>query len=119
MGQGLMRRPPKYVHGFLDRHGKPRFYFRRAGFKKVPLPGLPWSPEFMAAYQAAVDEAPRIEFDIARIGPGTVAAAVAGYFGSAVFANLAESTRRTRRQILERFRAEHGDKGIATLGKTH
>jgi integrase len=48
-----------------------------------------------------------------------MAAAVAGYFGSATFANLAESTRRTRRQILERFRAEHGDKAIATLGKTH
>jgi hypothetical protein len=44
-----------------------------------------------------------------------VAAAVAGYFGSATFANLAKSTRRTRHQILERFRAEHGDKAIATL----
>jgi len=32
---------------------------------------------------------------------------------------LADSTRRTRRQILERFRVEHGDKGIATLGKIH
>jgi site-specific recombinase XerD len=41
------------------------------------------------------------------------------YFGSATFANLAESTHRTRRQILERFRAEHGDKAIATLRKTH
>jgi integrase len=41
------------------------------------------------------------------------------HFGSATFANLAESTRRTRRQTLEHFRAEHGDKAIATLGKTH
>jgi len=40
MGQHLMRRPPKFVHGFIDRHGRPRFYFRRAGFKKIPLPGL-------------------------------------------------------------------------------
>ena len=54
MGQRLMRRPPKFVHGFIDRHGKSRFYFRHAGFKKVSLPGLPWSPEFMAAYNAAV-----------------------------------------------------------------
>ena len=46
---GVMRRPPPYCNGFLDRHGKARWYFRRAGFKKVPLPGLPWSPEFMAA----------------------------------------------------------------------
>jgi len=37
---------PKFVQGFVDRHGKPRFYFRRPGFKSVPLPGLPWSPQF-------------------------------------------------------------------------
>jgi len=30
MGQHLMSRPPKFVHGYIDRHGKPRFYFRRA-----------------------------------------------------------------------------------------
>jgi hypothetical protein len=54
MGQHLMRRLPKYVHGFIDRHGKPRFYFRRSGFKKVPLPGLPWAPEFMTAYEQAL-----------------------------------------------------------------
>jgi integrase len=54
MGPNLMKRPPKYVQGFIDRHGKPRFYFRRPGFKSVPLPGLPWSPEFMAAYAEAL-----------------------------------------------------------------
>src|SRR5262252_8656396 len=37
-----------------DRHGKPRWYFRRPGFKQMPLPGLPWSPEFMAAYEEAL-----------------------------------------------------------------
>ena len=42
---------PRYVHGFVDRHGKPRFYFRRPGFESVPLPGLPYSPEFMRAYE--------------------------------------------------------------------
>jgi integrase len=120
MGPRVMRRLPKFIHGFIDRHGKPRFYFRRAGHKKVRLPGLPWSPEFMAAYQEAIEGAPRLEIGAPRSRPGTVAAAVAGYFGSAVFATrLAESTRRTRRRILERFRVEHGDKGIATLGKAH
>jgi integrase len=120
MGQRVMRRPPKFVHGFIDRHGKPRFYFRRAGFKRVALPGLPWSPEFMLAYQEAIDGVPRVEIGATRTKPGTVAAAVAGYFVSAVFATgLAESTRRTRRRILERFRAEHGGKGIAMVGKIH
>jgi len=46
MGPYLMRRPPKFVQGFLDRHGKPRWFFRRPGFKQVPLPGLPSSGEF-------------------------------------------------------------------------
>ena len=54
MGSSVMRRPPPYCNGFIDRHGKARWYFRRAGFKKVPLPGLPWSPEFMAAYEQAL-----------------------------------------------------------------
>jgi hypothetical protein len=119
MGPRVVRRLPKYVHAFVDRHDKPRFYFRRAGHKKVPLPGLPWSPRFMEAYALALEGAPRLEIGAGRSKPGTVAAAVAGYFGSATFANLADSTRKTRRQILERFRAEHGDRGIATMGKMH
>jgi hypothetical protein len=74
MGPHLMRRPPKYVHGFIDRQGRPRFYFRRAGFKQVPLPGLPWSPEFMEAYQAALDASPasRMEIGASRTSPGTI-----------------------------------------------
>jgi integrase len=119
MGPHLMRRPPKFVHGFIDRHGKPRFYFRRPGFKRTALPGLPWSPDFMAAYEAAMAGAPRLDLGAARSKAGTVAAAVAGYFASAAFTMGAETTRRARRQILEKFRAEHGDKGIATLGKAH
>ena len=77
MGPRVMRRLPKFVHGFIDRHGKPRFYFRRAGHKKLPLPGLPWSPEFMAAYQEAIEGAPRIQIGANRSKTGTVAAAVA------------------------------------------
>jgi hypothetical protein len=73
-----MRRPPKFVHGFIDRHGKPRWYFRRAGFKQVRLPGLPWSPEFMSAYEAVLSETPQLEIGARRTKPGTVAAAVAG-----------------------------------------
>jgi len=34
---------PQYARGFIDRHGKARFYFRRKGRKQIPLPGLPWS----------------------------------------------------------------------------
>jgi hypothetical protein len=114
-----MRRPPKYVQGFIDRHGKPRFYFRRSGFKSVPLPGLPWSPDFMAAYKIAKAAGERPEIGLKRTRTGTVAAAVTGYFGSLAFATLADTTRITRRRILERFREEHGDKSIGTLARIH
>jgi integrase len=112
---------PAYVHAFVDRHGKARYYFRRPGYKRVPLPGLPWSPEFMSEYEGAMkgERAPRVEIGANRSRPGTVTAAVVGYFGSLAFASLADGTRRIRRQTLERFRAEHGDKGIATLARTH
>src|SRR5262245_47779987 len=113
MGQGLMRRPPKYVHGYIDRHGRPRFYFRRAGFKRVPLLGLPWSPEFMEKYQAALEGTPRVEIGCARTVAGTVNAVVIGYFASAAFQNLAPASQRHYRNIIERFRREHGDKRIA------
>ena len=67
MGRGSpMRHPPKFVQAFKDRNGKPRFYFRRAGFKSVPLPGLPWSPQFMEAYEAALSGHRR---RLARVGP--------------------------------------------------
>ena len=52
----MMRRPPKFVQGFIDRYGHARFYFRRPGFKRLALPGLPWSPEFMAKYQEAMSD---------------------------------------------------------------
>jgi integrase len=119
MGPSLMRRPPKFVQGFIDRHGKARWYFRRPGFKRTSLPGLPWSPEFMAAYEAAIEGAPRIEIGAKYIKPGTVAAAVMSYFNSWPFRNLAAETRRTRRNILERFREQHGDKRIALLQSEH
>jgi integrase len=119
MGPQLMRRPPKFVHVFLDRHGKPRFYFRRPGFKRLPLPGLPWSPEFMEAYQAALAETPRLEIGASRTKPGTVNAVIIGYLGSAAFHNLAPESQRQYRGILERLRRDHGDKRIALLGRRH
>jgi hypothetical protein len=44
----------KYVQAWVDREGRVHRYFRRRGYPRVPLPGLPGSFEFMAAYQAAL-----------------------------------------------------------------
>ena len=118
MGHDLKRRFPPYVQQFLDRHGKPRFYFRRAGFK---LPGLPWSPTFMAAYESALGaESPqREEIGASRTAPGSVNALVVSYYKSADWNGLATETQKTRRRIIEKFRAEHGEKRVALLQHDH
>ena len=113
-----MRHPPKFVQQFTDRNGKSRFYLRRAGFKSVPLPGLPWSPQFMEAYEAALSGQPA-QIGASRTKPGTISAAIIGYYYDQSFLALAPSTQRPLRGILERFRAEHGDKRIALLQRQH
>ncbi len=110
---------PKFTHGYIDQHGRHRFYLRRAGHKKIPLPGLPWSPEFMAAREAALKgEWSKPEIGANRTVAGTVNAAIVSYYQTSAFTNgLAEATQKTRRAILERFREEHGDKRIALMHK--
>jgi integrase len=105
----------KYVHEFTDVRGKLRRYFRRPGFRKIVLPGLPGSAEFMSAYEQALAGLPRKEIGADRTKPGTVNAAIVGYYQCLAFRELALSTQEKRRFILERFRAEHGDKRTATL----
>ncbi|RWR12041.1 tyrosine-type recombinase/integrase [Paenirhodobacter populi] len=102
-----LRKPPKYCQGFEDRHGKVRWYYRRPGFPRVPLPGLPWTPEFMAAYEAA-QNGEKLEIAKDRNVPGSIAALVASFYQTSDFKGLSDSTKATYRGIIERFRADHG-----------
>ena len=108
----------RYVHQFVDRNGHARFYFRRGGARK-PLPGLPGSSEFMAAYAGMLDDAPMPAPIAPHAGVGSVAAAVKGYLASAEFVGLAATTRVARRRILETFAKEHGHRRIAELERKH
>ena len=113
-----MRRPPRYCHWKRDRNGGGGFwYFERRGFDRVRLPGLPWSPEFMAAYElamkapAAIGESETVQ--------GTINALIIAYYGSSAWRALKPSTQRTYRNILERMRADHGTKRAAALERRH
>ena len=108
----------QFVHEFRDRHGKIRRYFRRLGFKQVPLHGLPASTDFRLAYEAALAglTAPhRREMGAGRTKPGTLNALVVGYYQSLTFRELAPGTQAMRRSILESLRIKHGDERIAAL----
>jgi len=104
----------RYIQEFIGKNGAVFRYFRRPGCKRVPLPGLPGSAEFMAAYQTALG-APRPPIGEKRSKSGTVSAIIAAYYLSLDFGALAPGTQAMRRAILERFRAEHGDKPIGLL----
>ena len=106
---------PKYVQAWVDAEGRPHCYFRRRGFPRVPLKGLPWSPSFMAEYEKAMSGA-RIAIGAGRVKPGSVAAVIAEYFDSReFFGSKSAGTQRMRRGILERFRAAYGERPFALL----
>jgi len=121
IGGSLTKIRLEFVQAFIDRHGRTRHYFRRRGFKRVPLPGRPGSEEFMAAYGAAFagETAEPIKIGAARTKPGTVNAAIAGFYRSAAFLDLQPITKSTYRGILESFRSKHGDKRIEMLERRH
>ena len=115
--RAVKRKNPKYTHGFIDHHGKPRFYLRVPGRKARAAAG--------AAVVAGVHGGPR---EGTKGAMGCPAARRQSHQGrhrerrhrvllpiERVHRRLAESSQRMRRAILERFREAHGDKRIALL----
>lgn len=72
----------------------------------------------MAAYEKA-EKGERLEIGKARSAPGSVSALVASFYRTSDFTALSDSTKATYRGIIERFRAEHGNKRVAHMEKRH
>jgi integrase len=107
----------RYVQSFVDKKtGGVFHYFRRPGYARVRLPGMPGSREFMAAYRDALEQ-PHVEIGAAKRSlVGSVSASIARYYDSSrYFGSLAPRTQKVRRAILERFREKHGERPIAQL----
>jgi len=115
-GKVMSRKLPQFVQAWVDRDGRSHHYFRRRGYPRTRLPGLPWSAEFMAVYQTALAAAPP-PIGASRSLPGSLSAAIAAYYQSPAFHELTGGSPALRRAILERFRTAHGTKPIALLPK--
>jgi integrase len=113
-----VRKYPKGVSEFVDRHGTLRIRGRRAGqptyYFKCRPPGTAFEEE-LRNWLADEIKAPPI--GVSRDRPGTISALVARYYRSAEFWKLEKSTQTTYRGILERFREQHGHRTVAGLDK--
>jgi integrase len=118
IGPNVKKKFP-YVHEYRDRHGKVRRVFRKRGHPLIALKAKPGTREFFTEYSAAHASLTVREVAKDRSVPGTVNAAIAGYYTYNSFAVLGDGTRKAHRAILENFRREHGDKRLATLTETH
>src|SRR5262249_4251618 len=105
----------RYVQAWVDDEDRPHHYFRRRGYRRVPLPGMPGSSEFMAAYQVAPAQKAETVGE-KRSKAGSVSASIASYYLSQDWTEqLSEGTQGMRRPILEKFRIRYGEFPIGRL----
>jgi hypothetical protein len=116
----IARDLPLYCTWNTDRHGKRRVRFRK-GYYSTYITGVPYSESFMREYHAALEgNAIQIEsLKVERIGHGTIDAVIVNFYRSTDFLKLKGSTRKVRKNMLERFRVEHGQKRVAMLTGAH
>ena len=93
----IRRDLPKHVYPIRDRYGNERYYFRRRHHKNVPMPGLPWSAEMMAAHAAVLANAGPIKIGESRTIPGSIHAASANIYCHRPSSPIV-ATARTRRR---------------------
>jgi integrase len=110
---------PKHCSWNTDRHGKRRVRFRRRGVSTY-LTGIPWGEDFMRAYAAVLEGVQATgNVGVGRTIPGSVNALCVSYYRSPEFRGLKPSTQMVRKNIIEAFRAPHGDKPIDRLERRH
>jgi integrase len=107
----------QYVHEYVDRHGKPRRYFRKRGQKKVSLPGAPGSVEFMAAYQACLADKPAAPAPTTiRQVEGSFSRLVTEFYAWKGFKkDIKPSSQRAYRSVLTKLVADHGHRGVSMM----
>lgn len=115
------RNLPKYVSCHRDQHGRPRYRFRRKGFKSYYFKSEPHTESFRAEYDACMlgEKAPRLVVGKDSIRAGTIKDLVHRYYASPKFRKLRDSTKQTYRNQLNRFCDQHGDKPVRLLKRKH
>lgn len=104
---------PEWVSEYRDRHGKPRYRFRRKGFAIYSFKAAPGTEAFRQEYQACLDgsAAPAIEAGLDRAAPGSFDDLIVRYYRSPDFLDPSERTRVVYRGVIERWRKHKPNNG--------
>lgn len=104
----------KYLKIYRDRHGKTRYYFRRAGFEEIALPDAS-APEFMVAYGEALkkstltltsEQKPPSDIGKGRVRNGSLEALIVSWQMSSDYMALKNSTKSVYSRLLNRIRSD-------------
>jgi len=107
---------PPNVTEFRDRHGRWHLRFRQKGRPTHYFKARPGSAAFREELERCRNALPDKRERIAeRMAPGSINALISTYYGLPLFLDLADSSRRTYRNMLERFRGDFGHLKVRTL----
>lgn len=112
---------PQWVSEYRDRHGKPRYRFRRKGFAQYLFQHAPGTEGFRAEYKACVDgvAAEPIEAGAYRAKSGSFDDLVNRYYRSPDFLDPGDRTREVYRGVIERWRVKYGRGMVRDLRARH
>jgi len=106
---------------YRDRHGRTRWRYRHNGFGRELGTDF-GSDDFKRRYAEAEAELigpGRVGAGAYRTIPGSLSDLVLSYYKSPEWRGLSDSSKRTYRGTIERLRAEHGEKRVASLERRH
>jgi integrase len=103
---------PENVTTYKDRHGKARYRFRKKGLPPYTFRHAPGSAEFMVEYEQA-RQGTATQQD--RFAPFTYDALIASFYRTARWLEMRDSSQRTYRGIIERFREKNGTKDVRSI----
>jgi integrase len=112
---------PQWVSEYRDRHGKPRYRFRRKGFAQYLFKHPPGTEGFRQEYQACKQgiAAEPVIPGIERTKPGSFNDLISRYYRSPDFLDPGERTREVYRGVIERWRVKYGNGMVRDLRAHH
>jgi integrase len=108
-------RPPHLQRG-VSRHGKPYWFVQmKRGAPKIRIREVYGSPEFDAAYQAAIASAPKVKEPQIKANKGTLEWAWLLYKQSGSWQSKSKATQRQRENIMKHVLASAGSVAISDI----